>query len=453
MRDDGRETSNLSMLIQRQQNQSQQLPKPQLSPVKIPRLDLSLVFSGTATGTSRSSLSSRVKAGGAAWDTIVTDRTTRQTFLAMNSSLSPRHLPSSTRTQNSNEEITSPPTRIFDLTQPRKVPVPPSASASSEQSASPLAGSSARRLLHPPVQRVHQSPRRQPIAVEGNGSADSSNIAELHKESEQRLLHVILTPGVLSREIKKSGFATGDDSAGVSLSDVNRLAKRMFPSLHPSISCTSVAPVMCGIPDDVIKNDDVAAVLLAMVYSSFVADVMGKSEFVSKEALLQCICRLNISQSANPETCDGLRASALTDRPGAYSCELFCLWFVKMHMTMILGQIIETKVLPGPSLLAQGYRQEILYMLRLHSNSAIEHLRAVNKCFKGDNHEQRKKQNSDRAAARDGSCSPTQRPMTAASSSSFNVDSKSAAAAEAVRRSTTVNSARTCISANMHLVR
>lgn len=453
MRDDGRDTSNLSMLIQRQQNHAQQLPKPQLSPVKIPRLDLSLVFSGTATGTSSSSFSSRTKAGGAAWETIVTDRTTRQTFLAMNSSLSPRHLPSSARTQSSNNDITSPPTRIFDLTQPRKVPVPPSASASSEQIPSPLAGSSARKLLRQPVQRAHQSPRRQPIAVEGNGSADSSNIAELHKESEQRLLHVILTQGVLSQEIRKSGFATGDVTAGVSLSDVNRLAKRMFPSLHPSISSASVAPVMCGIPDDVIKKEDVAAVLLAMVYSSFVADLMGKSEFVAKEALLQCICRLNISQSATPETCDGLRASALADRPGVHSCELFCLWFVKMHMTMILGQITETKLLPGPSLPAHGYRQEILYMLRLHSNSAISHLRAVNKCLKGNSNKQRKKQNSGRVATRDGSCSPPQRPTTAASSSSLNVDSEPSAAAEAERKSTTVNSARTCISANMHLVR
>ncbi len=355
------------------------------------------------------------------------------------------------------------------------MPVPPSASAHPEQSLSPLVGASARKLVQPQLllHQQKQSPRRFLISVDENTTANYSNIAELHTQSEQRLLHVILTPGVLQREMRKAGFEMGVDGvSGISLSDVNRLAKRMFPSLHPSISCASVAPIMCGIVEDNVKQEDVAALLLAMVYSSFVADVVGKAEIVAKDALLHCITRLHISQSTNPETCDGVSASALSDLPGMHSSELFCLWFVKMHMAIMLGKLIQTSSEASSAFHSapEIYRQEILYMLRLHSNSAVAHLRALNSCIGGNipqkQQQQQKKFRSGLDTSRE-SISATSRPTTAAllspsisssssSSSSTavaNTASRALAAAEADRRSSHVNAARTCISANMHLVR
>jgi hypothetical protein len=464
MRDDGRATGTLSALIQRHQSSTQQQCKPPQSPVKVPRLDLSLVSSGSVSSgagalwnsTSRSFSS---MAGAAGWEAIVTDRAARQAFLALNSPLSP-HRPQFPPPACSSDHAASPPsTKIFDLTQPRKVPVPPPAHASADHNPSPLLGGTARKLLHAPPQPP-PSPRRFLISVDGPSSASASNIAELHQESEQRLLHVILTPGVLSREIAKSGFGAGDEGGGATLSDVNRLAKRMFPSLHPSISCASVAPAMCGIVDEGVNLQDVAALLLAMVYSSFVADVLGKEEVVTKEALMHCIMRLNISQSAKPETCDGLLASALADSPGAHSSELFCLWFVKMHMAIMIGKIVQKdpKLSLGLSPPAEVHRQEILYMLRLHSNSAIAHLRDLNTCINGSckqQQQQQKKQQqkSGRGSSRDVSRSPTSRPTTALAAASSLDTSRALAEAESERKSTRVNSARTCISANMHLIR
>ena len=452
MRDDGRDASHLNAMLDRHRSSNRQLPKPQTLSVKIPRLDLSVISQESATGLAGSSPRVAGRAAAAAWDAVVTDRTTRQTFLFLNSSLSPR-APQS-------PAALSPSTKIFDLTQPRLPPAPPSCAAP-DHAASPLLGS-ARKL----VVQQQRTPRRFPIEVEGHGPAAVSSVSELHKAAEQRLLHVILTNGVLRTEMKKMGL-DADDEAGIVVADVNRLAKRMFPSLHPSISCANVAPVMCGIVGEGVRKDDVASLLLAMVYSSFVADFVGNAEIVTKEALLQCISRLHITQSAHPEACDGVRVSALAAQPGAHSTELFCLWFVKMHMAMMLGKLTPTSsdTEPTPSLPAKVHSQEILRMLRLHSNSAVEHLRAVNACMdSGSPRSQRHRKHNGRAASRDTdssevaasrsrSCSP---PHTARAQNIFAPSAAPDAAhflAEEERRRAIVNSARTCISASTHLIR
>ncbi len=447
MRDDGRDASHLNELLDRHRNSNRQLPKPQTLSVKIPRLDLSVISQGNATGLAGSSARVAGTAAAAAWDAVVTDRTARQTFLLLNSSLSPR-APQSPATL-------SPSTKIFDLTQPRLLPAPPSCAAP-EHAASPLLGSARKLVAH-----QQRTPRRFPIEVEGHGLAAAS-ISDLHTAAEQRLLHVILTNGVLRTEMKKMGL-DADDEAGIVMADVNRLAKRMFPLLHPSISCANIAPVMCGIVGEGVRKDDVASLLLAMVYSSFVADFVGNSEIVTKEALLQCISRLHITQSANPDACEGVRVSALAAQPGAHSTELFCLWFVKMHMAMMLGKMTRTSssdTEPALSLPAKFHSQEILRMLRLHSNSAVEHLRAVNACMdSGSPRQQRHRKHSGRTASKDAQSGE----ITASRSRSFSPPHTSRAIsaapdaahflAEDERRRAIVNSARTCISASTHLVR
>jgi hypothetical protein len=477
IKDDKRGTSTLSLLIERHQNREQQTQQQQQhrpSPIKIPRLDLSLLSSSTGiegvlwnSPTASSSSKSR---GSASWEAIVTDRNARQAFLSLNSALSPRHPP-------------SPSTRIFDLTQPR-VPVPPAAAASSEDSSSPLVKGSARRLI---AQQQQRTPRCFPIDVEGDGCGPSGSIAHMHNEMAQRLLHVIMTPGVLSAELKKSIGTSGLENGGedaLPMTDVNRLAKRMFPSLHPAISCASVAPVMCGIVGDTVRAEEVAALLLAMVYSSFVADVMGKAEIVTKETLLQCIQRLDIAQSANPEACDGVAASAVADSPGSYSSELFCLWFVKLHMAIMLKSIArnESASPTRSSASPKRYRQEVLHMLRLHSNSAIEQLRAVNASISGCRDEQQQRQrhmHSGRSAGRLAQSDAASKisttdsrhgtpfpPNRAAASprvpsrpgtspnrpATTGVGSSERDTAESQRRAV-VTSARTCMSAHMHLLR
>jgi hypothetical protein len=450
MRDDGRDTSHLNALLDRHRSSNRQLPKPQTHSVKIPRLDLSVISQGSATtGLAGSSPRVAATAAAASWDAVVTHRTARQTFLFLNSSLSPR-APQS-------PAALSPSTKIFDLTQPRLLPAPPSCAAPGhDHAASPLLGS-ARKL----VAQQQRTPRRFPIEVEGHGAAAASSISDLHKEAEQRLLHVILTNGVLRTEMKKMGL-DADDEDSIVVADVNRLAKRMFPSLHPSISCANVAPVMCGIVGEGVRKDDVASLLLAMVYCSFVADFVGNSEIVTREALLQCISRLHITQSGNPEACEGVRVSALPAHPGSHSTELFCLWFVKKHMAMMLGKMTQTSsdTETAPSLPAKVHSQEILRMLRLHSNSAVEHLRAVNACIdSGSPRQQHRRKHSGRTASQDAdsseiaasrsrSCSPphTARAPSAAPDASHIL-------AEGERRRAIVNSARTCISASTHLVR
>lgn len=462
MKDSSKDTSTLSMLIQRLestqhlQQEYQQQRRP--SPIKIPRLDLSVISQSADAVWSSSSASSSFRRGGAAWEAVVSNRNVRQAFLSLNSSLSPRHPPFSSC---SNTAICEP-TKIFDLTQPRKVPVPPTAVSSCEDAPSPLLKRSSRKVT---LQQQQHTPRRFPIEVEGNGSAPSDSISDLHKEMAQRLLHIIMSPGVLPSELKKYGLRNGLDST-IAVTDVHRLAKRMFPSLHPSISCASVAPMMCGITGEIVKEEEVSVLLLAMVHSSFVADVLGRAEIVTKDALLQCIARLNIAQSAHPETCDGLHASALADPPGTHSSEMFCLWFVKLHMAIMLKNIsgkdstqASVRMLPSES-----HRREVLHLLRVHSNSAVEHLRAVNTSISSSN-----KEKKERKMLIPAGRSPARRTRNNSNTTSNDTDSRNATPFSPSRptssgvtsssrdneaeRHATVNSARTCISANMHLVR
>jgi hypothetical protein len=126
----------------------------------------------------------------------------------------------------------------------------------------------------------------------------------------------------------------------------------------------------------------------------------------------------------------------------------------------MIGKIVQKdpKLSLGLSPPAEVHRQEILYMLRLHSNSAIAHLRDLNTCINGSckqQQQQQKKQQqkSGRGSSRDVSRSPTSRPTTALAAASSLDTSRALAEAESERKSTRVNSARTCISANMHLIR
>jgi hypothetical protein len=318
--------------------------------------------------------------------------------------------------------------------------------------------------------------RRLPIVIEDTVPVPAGSVAELHAAVEQRLLHVVLTKGVLSREIKALGISYhGDQHDGIALADVGRLARRLFPSLNSSISCASVAPTICGITEDAVKEEDCDVLLLAMVYSSFVADVMGRAEQLSSDVLHQGIVRLQIAESA---ACEAVTASAVAGCAGWHSNELFCLWFVRMRMRIILGKIHEVQ---PESFTEKQCSEELLRMLRLHSNSAVSHLRLVNNAISGSSREpqvascresrstgvflQASKSSVQRELSSACSDHPNsaRSPMTTASpircrgrrapqslpdSLSSNMN-----CVEGMQREVALNSARLCISANLHLIR